>query len=107
MTEPIEQQMLQVLREIRSGQREVLQALAEHRALVQEQMQTSRSAVAESVQLQRVGLARQRTISLVCRRGHTGLLRSDRVSGVEVFMTTNARIEQHPNKSARRRTVKM
>jgi hypothetical protein len=46
--------------------------------------------VAESVQLQRVGLARQRTISLVCRRGHTGLLRSDRVSGVEVFLTTSA-----------------
>jgi hypothetical protein len=71
MTEPIEQQMLDVLREIRSGQREVVQALTEHRALVQEQMQASRSAVAESIQLHRVGLVRQRNISQL---GAAGIL---------------------------------
>ena len=62
-------QILEVLREIREGQREALQTMKEQQALVKEQLQTSRSIVAESVELQKLGLKRQRTVTLIAVPG--------------------------------------
>ena len=64
-----EQKILEVLREIREGQREALKAMEEHRALVKEQIQISRNNVAESVSLQRLGLQRQRTVTIIAIPG--------------------------------------
>lgn len=69
MSPESEQQILDVLREIRDGQREALKAMEEHRALVREQIQISRNNVAESVGLQRLGLQRQRTVTLIAVPG--------------------------------------
>jgi len=69
MNPETEQQVLEVLREIREGQREALKAMAEHRALVKEQIQISRNNVAESVGLQRLALQRQRTITIIAIPG--------------------------------------
>ena len=62
MSQENEQQILEVLREIRDGQREVLGLLAAQRAAAEEQVRKSRESFAESVSLQRLGLARQRTV---------------------------------------------
>jgi len=69
MNPEIERQILEVLREIRDGQREALKAMEEHRALVKEQIQVSRNNVAESVGLQRLALQRQRTITFIAVPG--------------------------------------
>jgi len=69
MNPETEQQVLEVLREIREGQREALKAMEEHRALVKEQIQISRNNVAESVGLQRLGLQRQRTVTIIAIPG--------------------------------------
>ena len=69
MNPETEQQILEVLREIREGQREALKAMEEHRALVKEQIQISRNNVAESVGLQRLALQRQRTITIIAIPG--------------------------------------
>jgi len=69
MNPETEQQVLEVLREIREGQREALKAMEEHRALVKEQIQISRNNVAESVGLQRLALQRQRTITIIAIPG--------------------------------------
>ena len=65
MNQETGEQMLQVLREIRDAQRDALQKMEETQALVREQIALSRSAVAESVGMQRLALQRQRSISLV------------------------------------------
>jgi hypothetical protein len=65
MNEETGQQILQVLREIREGQREALQAMGEHRALVKDQIDVSRKTVEESVGLQRLAIRRQRAVTLV------------------------------------------
>ena len=60
MNQETGQQILDVLRKIRAGQREALVAMEEHRALVKEQIRISRNTVEESVGLQRLASQRQR-----------------------------------------------
>ena len=69
MNPETQNQILEVLREMREGQREALQTMKEQQALVKEQLQTSRSIVAESVELQKLGLKRQRTVTLIAVPG--------------------------------------
>ena len=57
------QKMLDTLREIRDGQREMLALMAAQQARAEEQVQKSRDSVAESVGLQRLALQRQRTVT--------------------------------------------
>jgi hypothetical protein len=65
MQEETERQILEVLREIREGQREALRVIDQHRTLVEEQIKFSRSTAQESVGLQRVAVQRQRLITLI------------------------------------------
>ena len=69
MTQETAQQILEVLRDIRKGQREALKAMEQQRALVQGQIEMSRQSIAESVALQRLGLSRQRTITWIAVPG--------------------------------------
>jgi len=69
MSQENEQQMLEVLREIRDGQREVLGLLSAQRAAAEEQVRKSRESIAESIALQRLALARQRTVTLIAVPG--------------------------------------
>ncbi len=69
MSQENEQQILEVLREIRDGQREMLGLLAAQRVAAEEQVKKSRESIAESVALQRLGLARQRTVTLIAVPG--------------------------------------
>jgi len=69
MSQEKEQQILGVLREIRDGQREMLGLLAAQRVAAEEQVKKSRESIAESVALQRLGLARQRTVTLIAVPG--------------------------------------
>ena len=69
MSQENEQQMLEVLREIRDGQREVLGLLTAQRAAAEEQVRKSRESIAESIALQRLALARQRTVTLIAVPG--------------------------------------
>ena len=69
MSQENDQQILKVLREIRDGQREMLVLLAAQRAAAEEQVRKSRESIAESVSLQRLGLARQRTVTLIAVPG--------------------------------------
>ena len=69
MSQENEQQILGVLREIRDGQREMLGLLAAQRVAAEEQVKKSRESIAESVALQRLGLARQRTVTLIAVPG--------------------------------------
>lgn len=59
------QQLLEILREIRDGQREIVALLQAQRAAAEEQVQRSRETIEESVGLQRLALQRQKTISAV------------------------------------------
>ena len=69
MSQEIQQQILDTLREIRDGQRELQAHLAAQRVLTEEQIRKSGERIAESVALQRLGLQRQRTITLVAIPG--------------------------------------
>ena len=69
MNQETEQKLLVLLREIRDGQREALGVMEEHQALVKEQIQISRSNIEESVNLQRLGLKRQKVITLIAVPG--------------------------------------
>ena len=69
MSQETEQKILELLREIRDGQREALTAMEEHRSLVKEQIQISRSNVEESVNLQRLALQRQKVVTLIAVPG--------------------------------------
>ena len=57
--------ILETLREIRSGQREIIALLSAQQALAEEQVRRSRESIAESVGLQRLALERQRTMAVV------------------------------------------
>jgi len=57
-----EQQMLETLREIRDGQREIIGLLTAQRAAADEQIKKQRENIAESLALQRLSLARQQTV---------------------------------------------
>jgi hypothetical protein len=69
MSQDADQQILDMLREIRDGQREIISHLAAQRALAEEQLQKSRAIIEESVGLQREALRRQRNITLVAVPG--------------------------------------
>lgn len=56
------QKILETLREIRDGQREMLALVVAQQARAEEQVRKSRDSVAESVGLQRLALQRQRTV---------------------------------------------
>jgi hypothetical protein len=60
-----DEETLQVLKEIRDGQRAILAELGAQRALMQEQAQRYKSITDESVGLQREAVRRQRSITLV------------------------------------------
>jgi hypothetical protein len=62
MREETEVQILEVLREMRDGQREALRVMEQHRALVEEQIKTSRKTLEESVGLQRLAVKRQHAV---------------------------------------------
>lgn len=69
MSEDIQQQILETLREIRDGQREIVAQLAAQRTLAEEQVQKSRARLEESVSLQREALRRQKSITLIAVPG--------------------------------------
>lgn len=58
-------EILATLRDIRDGQRELLEQIKAQRALAEDQMRQSRERVEESMGLQREALRRQRTITVV------------------------------------------
>lgn len=58
-------EILTTLRDIRDGQRELLEQIKAQRALAEDQMRQSRERVEESMGLQREALRRQRTITVV------------------------------------------
>jgi hypothetical protein len=60
-----DREVLDTLREIRDGQREIIQLLTAQRALAEEQLKKSGERIAESVGLQRLALQRQRAITLI------------------------------------------
>jgi hypothetical protein len=69
MSQDTDQHSLDVLREIREGQREIIALLTAQHALAEEQVRKSRARMEESVGLQREALRRQKTITLVAVPG--------------------------------------
>ncbi|MGZ4958750.1 MAG: hypothetical protein ACXV7J_05835 [Methylomonas sp.] len=69
MTSDPQQQMLDLLTDIREGQREIIELLSQQRRIADEQIQHSRVTLAESVKLQRLALQRQRTITWIAVPG--------------------------------------
>ncbi len=69
MGQETEQQILDTLREIRDGQRELVAQLEAQRVVAQEQMQKSRFRAEESMGLQREALRRQKSITLIAVPG--------------------------------------
>ncbi|HKY21805.1 MAG TPA: hypothetical protein VJM31_11375 [Vicinamibacterales bacterium] len=65
----IEQELLEVVREIRDSQREVVSLLSAQRTLVEEQLRRSRQSVEESIGLQKLALRRQHVITLIAISG--------------------------------------
>jgi hypothetical protein len=65
MPQEEQKEILDSLREIRDGQREMIRLLSAQRALAEEQLKKSGERVAESVGLERLALQRQRTITLI------------------------------------------
>lgn len=69
MTPEAEQEVLALLREIRAGQREIVDHLAAQRALAEEQVGKSQARIEESVALQREALQRTRSIARIAVPG--------------------------------------
>jgi hypothetical protein len=69
MSEERDLAMLDVLREIRDGQRAMVDLLAKQHALAASHFEQSRETVAQSIALQRIGLNRFRSVSLVAIPG--------------------------------------
>jgi hypothetical protein len=65
MSQDEQKEILDTLRAIRDGQREMIQLLSAQRTLAEEQLKKSGERIAESVGLQRLALQRQRTITLI------------------------------------------
>lgn len=61
-TDDTGRQILDTLRELRDGQREMIDLFKSQQALAHEQLNRSRETVAESVDMQRLALKRQKTI---------------------------------------------
>ncbi len=64
-----QQQVLELLTEIRDGQREIIELMVKQQQIAEEQILKSRATVDESVNLQRLALQRQRTITLIAVPG--------------------------------------
>jgi hypothetical protein len=69
MSEETQQQVVDLLREIRGGQREIIALLSAQQAAAAEHIKKSGESVAESVGLQRLALKRQRTVTLIAVPG--------------------------------------
>ena len=69
MDHEIQERILDTLRDIRSGQRDILAALQAQQTLAEKQLARSRASVEESLALQRLALARQRRVTLVAVAG--------------------------------------
>ena len=69
MSEENQRQAVDILREIREGQREIIRLLSAQQAAAEEHVKKSRESVAESVGLQRLALKRQRTVTLIAVPG--------------------------------------
>lgn len=69
MTPDSQRQILDLLTDIRDGQREIIGLLSHQQCVAEEQIRKSRATAAESVNLQRVALQRQRTITLIAVPG--------------------------------------
>jgi hypothetical protein len=69
MSQDRDEQTLEVLREIRDGQREIIALLTAHRSLAEEQLRRSQERIAESVGLQKEALRRQKTLTLIAIPG--------------------------------------
>jgi len=69
MSQDTDQHSLELLGEIRDGQREIITLLTAQRALVEEQVRKSRERMEESVGLQKEALRRQRTLTLIAVPG--------------------------------------
>jgi len=69
MSEETQQQVVDLLREIREGQREIIGLLSAQRVAAEEHIKKSRESVTESVGLQRLALTRQRTVTLIAVQG--------------------------------------
>lgn len=69
MSDELQREQLEVLREIRDRQREAVELLKSQRALVEEQLRRSRDSVQESIGLQKAALARQRQVTMVALPG--------------------------------------
>jgi hypothetical protein len=59
------QEQLQILREMREGQQQIIALMTTPQALAEEQVRRSRDSIDESVGLQKLALQRQRTVTLV------------------------------------------
>jgi hypothetical protein len=69
MSQDAEQQMLDTLREIRDGQREIVRLLTAQQSVTEEQVRRSRETIAESVGLQKLALQRQKTVTVIAVAG--------------------------------------
>lgn len=69
MSDDTPQQIVDTLREIRDGQREIIAHLAAQRSLAEEQISRARAGMEESVSLQREALRRQKSITYIAVPG--------------------------------------
>lgn len=69
MTEDNQQQILEALREIRDGQREIIELLSANKSIAEEQIRNSKERIGESIGLQRLALQRQRLVTLIAVPG--------------------------------------
>lgn len=65
----LDQEHLQILREIRDGQQQIIALMTAQQSLAEEQVKRSRDSIEESVGLQKLALQRQRTVTLVAVPG--------------------------------------
>ena len=69
MSQETQQQVVDILCEIREGQREIIKLLSAQQVTAEEHVKKYRESVAESVGLQRLALKRQRTVTLIAVPG--------------------------------------
>jgi hypothetical protein len=69
MTDDRDRELLEVLRDIRDDQRQIVALLQTQRTLAEEQLRRSRDSIEESVGLQRLALERQRHVALIAVPG--------------------------------------
>ncbi len=69
MSDELQREQVEILREIRDRQREAVEILKAQRTLVEEQLARSRASVEESIGLQKTALQRQRQVTMVAVPG--------------------------------------